>query len=112
FEISTAALMRFPGMIREEVECFHNIRSRYDGFKRSPWDEAECGHHYARAMASWALVLTCSGFDYDGRSGELRFGSDRGRRRHVFSTGDAWGTCVVDEAGAVVRLEVMEGSLS
>ena len=112
FEYTLAAGLAYEGDEDAALEIVRDIRERYDGFKRSPWDEAECGHHYARAMASWALVLTCSGFDYDGRSGELRFGSDRGRRRHVFSTGDAWGTCVVDEAGAVVRLEVMEGSLS
>ena len=29
-------------------------------------EEAECGHHYARAMASWAAVLALSGFRYHG----------------------------------------------
>ncbi len=53
FEHSTAALMLYSGMIDQGVESIGNIRSRYDGEKRNPWDEAECGHHYARAMASW-----------------------------------------------------------
>ena len=43
------------------------IRQRYDGNKRNPFDEAECGHHYARAMISWGLINAWSGFDYDAR---------------------------------------------
>ncbi len=66
FEHSTAALMLYSGMVEQGVESIRNIRSRYDGEKRNPWDEAECGHHYARAMASWTSVVALSGFHYDG----------------------------------------------
>ena len=34
-------------------QCVENVRRRYDGERRNPWDEPECGHHYARAMAAW-----------------------------------------------------------
>ena len=33
------------------------IRDRHDGRKRNPFSEPECGHHYARAMSSWAVIL-------------------------------------------------------
>jgi non-lysosomal glucosylceramidase len=66
FEHATAALMIFSGMANEGIECISNIRARYDGEKRNPWDEAECGHHYARAMASWTSFVALSGFQYDG----------------------------------------------
>ena len=66
FEHATAALMIYSGMVEEGVECIHNVRARYDGEKRSPWDEAECGHHYARAMASWTSFVALSGFQFDG----------------------------------------------
>jgi non-lysosomal glucosylceramidase len=66
FEYSTAAHMLYAGMVREGVECITNIRARYDGEKRNPWDEAECGHHYARAMAAWSGILALSGFRYHG----------------------------------------------
>ena len=39
----------------------------FPGRRRNPFDEAECGHHYARAMASWGLVVALTGFGYDGR---------------------------------------------
>ena len=65
-EHSTAALMFYSGMIPQGVEYVENLRARYDGVKRNPWDEAECGHHYARAMSSWSSVVALSGFHYEG----------------------------------------------
>jgi non-lysosomal glucosylceramidase len=65
-EHATAAMMMYAGMIDEGTEYIANTRARYDGEKRNPWDEAECGHHYARAMSSWSSVVALSGFKYDG----------------------------------------------
>ena len=45
------------------------MRERFSGRRRNPFDEAECGHHYGRALASWGLVLALAGFHYDGRDG-------------------------------------------
>jgi uncharacterized protein (DUF608 family) len=67
FEYSAAVLMLWHGMVDQGIECIANIRRRYDGERRNPWDEAECGHHYARAMAAWSAVLALSGFRYHGR---------------------------------------------
>lgn len=33
-----------------------DVRDRYDGRRRNPFNEVECGHHYVRSMASWGLV--------------------------------------------------------
>ena len=57
FEYTAAVGMIYEGMEEEGLQVMQNIRDRYDGAKRSPFDEAECGHHYARAMASWASVV-------------------------------------------------------
>jgi non-lysosomal glucosylceramidase len=65
-EYSVAALMFYNGMAAQGTEYIQNLRSRYDGVKRNPWDEAECGHHYARAMSSWTSIVALSGFEYDG----------------------------------------------
>jgi hypothetical protein len=40
-------------------------RDRYDGRVRNPFDEYECGHWYARAMSSYALLFGLSGARYD-----------------------------------------------
>ena len=70
-EYTAAVLMLYHGMEKEGAECIASIRARYDGEKRNPWDEAECGHHYARAMAAWSGILALSGFRYDGRTGGI-----------------------------------------
>ena len=41
------------------------IRQRYNGQWRNPFDEYECGHWYARAMASYGLLQALSGARYD-----------------------------------------------
>lgn len=94
FEHSTAALMIYSGMVNEGVECIHNIRARYDGEKRSPWDEAECGHHYARAMASWTSFVAASGFSYHGAHASVVAVPRVPHEKFscFWATGTGWGT--------------------
>ncbi len=61
FEYSAAILMLQQGMLKEGLQAIAAIRRRYDGERRNPWDEAECGHHYARAMASWSAIVATVG---------------------------------------------------
>jgi len=116
FEHATAALMAYSGMVPQAVECIGNIRARYDGEKRNPWDEAECGHHYARAMASWSSVVALSGFDYDGGRGALSVVPRvaHSNFRCFWSNGTGWGTFSYEPAGGGTRfvLEVMAGKLT
>ncbi|MCP5120211.1 MAG: hypothetical protein GY953_56160, partial [bacterium] len=88
-----------------------NVRARYDGRRRSPFDEAECGHHYARAMASWAAVLALSGFHYSGVEKAMTFSSGDGQ--FFWSNGYAWGSCQLKVAGgeAEALLDVRGGEL-
>jgi hypothetical protein len=86
--------MLYEGQIESGVKVITNIRERYDGLKRNPFDEAECGHHYARAMASWAAVLALSGFHYSAVNHHLQFSAQAGR--HFWSNGYAWGTCKIN----------------
>ena len=79
FEYTAAVGMLYEGMTDEGLLCIKNIRDRYDGRKRSPFDEAECGHHYARAMASWAAVLALSGFHYSAPQATMTLNAQEGR---------------------------------
>ena len=115
FEYSAAALMIFSGMVKEGIECVGNIRARYDGVKRNAWDEAECGHHYARAMAAWTSFAALSGFSYDGLKAEVAatppiFGADF---QSFWSTGTGWGTYSLRSSKGRSRftLEVLMGTL-
>ena len=70
-EYAAAILMMKYGMVNEGVECIANIRARYDGEKANPYNEAEYGRHYARAMASWGAIPMLSGFLYNAPAREL-----------------------------------------
>ena len=111
FEYAAAVHMLYEGMVDEGLRCMAAVRARYDGRRRNPFDEAECGHHYARAMDTWGAVLALSGFRYSAVRGLMRFRAAPGR--HFWSTGYAWGTCEVAavDGGLEVALEVAHGEL-
>ena len=89
------------------------IRERYDGKKRSRFDEAECGHHYGRALASWAHVLALTGFEYSGVTGTIKFAAATESTTWFWSNGNAWGTVVQTpgEGKIAVKLQVCGGVL-
>jgi non-lysosomal glucosylceramidase len=115
-EYLVAALMMNWGMVTEGVKCVENIRSRYDGEKRNPWDEPECGHHYARAMSSWSTVVALSGFLYDGAAAAVvavpKIPADT--FKCFWATGTGWGTYALhqDRGHTVFNLEVLSGTLA
>jgi uncharacterized protein (DUF608 family) len=92
FEYAAAVGMIQEGMVRQGLDCIAAVRARYDGRKRSPFDEAECGHHYARAMASWSAVLALTGFDYSAVDASMAFSATGAASTFFWSTGWAWGT--------------------
>ena len=108
FEYTAAMGMIYEGMEPEGLEVIRNIRNRYDGAKRSPFNEAECGHHYARAMASWASVIALSGFQYSAIDNSMTFTSKPGT--YFWSNGSAWGTCKVFQNTA--ELNVLSGEIA
>ena len=61
FEYVVAALLAWDGQAAAAEKVVRDIRDRYDGRKRNPFDEAECGHHYARALAAWTVLKAFSG---------------------------------------------------
>lgn len=85
------------------------VRERFTGARRNPFDEAECGHHYARALASWGLVVAMTGFSYDARSGVMSFAESAAPATWFWSAGDSWGI-LRQSAGTPPRLEVLHGS--
>ena len=113
FEYTAAVHMLQEGHTDDGLTVIRAIRSRYDGRRRNPFDEAECGHHYARAMASWAAVLALTGFDYSGVEERLRFARSDTPCRWFWSLGHAWGTLTQAPAdeGVDATVEVLHGTL-
>ena len=115
-EHSTAALMFFLGMTEQGVEYIENVRSRFDGAKRNPWDECEAGHHYVRALASWSSVVALSGFQYDaGLAHVTATPRYEGSSFQCFwATGTGWGTYSLHPSGERnlhFTLRILSGSL-
>ena len=115
FEYTAAIGMLYEGDLDIGLKCIAAIRDRYDGQKRNPFDEAECGHHYARAMVSWAAILALTGFQYSGVDKTLAFAAPAQACKHFWSNGYAWGTCNLSPnaaGGCAVEFTVLSGEIA
>ena len=93
-EYEVATLLVYEGMVDEALAIVRAVAERHDGRRRNPWNEVECGHHYARSMASWGLVVALSGFTFDMAKGEMSFAPrvrPEGDFQCFWSTGRGWG---------------------
>ena len=101
-EYQVAGHMVWEGMLTEALAICRAVHDRYHPAKRNPWNEVECGDHYARGMASYGVFLALCGFEYDGPKGRLGFAPKLGAAdfRAAFTTAEGWGTFrQKDEAG-------------
>ncbi|MDD5350049.1 MAG: GH116 family glycosyl hydrolase [Chthoniobacteraceae bacterium] len=64
-EYQVASHLLSMGRVDEGLQIVRAVRARYDGRIRNPFNEYECGHWYARAMASYALLQGLTGARYD-----------------------------------------------
>ena len=70
-EYQVASHLMLLGKVREGLSIVKALRDRYSGDIRNPYDEYECGHFYARAMASYGLLQGYGGLWYDARTKTL-----------------------------------------
>jgi uncharacterized protein (DUF608 family) len=117
-EYHVAAELIYNGWLDEGLRIVKALRDRHDGLRRNPWDEVECGHHYARSMSSWAVLLALSGQqttpDTLSFDPVLEASSDPNVFQCFWSNGRAWGSYRQqrdDQNGWTPTLEVLGGSL-
>ena len=114
-EYQVAAHLIAEGMVDAGLAIVKGVRDRYRGDRRNPWDEIECGHHYARSMASYALLLALSGFRYHAAEQSIGFEPRifADDFRCFFSVDAAWGlySQKVADAKAELSLRVDYGDL-
>lgn len=99
------------GLLEEGLTVIKSIRDRFDGFGRNPWDEFECGHHYARSMASYGALIALTGFEFDKGQGFIGFSPKiQAEPFHTFwSLDSVWGTYT--QTKNEVQLKVLWGVL-
>lgn len=120
-EYQVAAHMIHEGLIEAGFAIIKAARDRYDGIprppiQRNPWNEIECGGHYARAMSSGSFLPVLAGWEYDGPRQAVRF-----MPRHTpenfkafFTAAEGWGSLSQSREGPSQRNEisVLEGRLA
>jgi non-lysosomal glucosylceramidase len=92
-EYQVASHLIYEGWLEEGLAIVKAVRERHDGYRRNPWDEVECGHHYIRSMSSWGLMIALSGFQgsIPDRSISFRPGLNVTAFQTFFCNGNAWG---------------------
>lgn len=111
-EYTLATALVQAGRPDQAEQVVADVRQRYDGIRRNPYDEIECGHHYVRAMASWGTFLAWSGIRYDGVERTLYCG-ERGAPitgQRFFATGAGYGLVTFSPGAA--EIEVRAGSMT
>lgn len=113
FEYTAAVGMIQDGDRTKAVTIIDAIRARYNGLRRNPFNEAECGHHYARAMASWSAFVAWNGFNYNAQSKTFTIDLAEAEGSTFWSTGSASGAWRQQRTGSdlVAELTVTEGTI-
>ena len=106
-EYQVASHLASFGCREEALDILKTLRARYDGHRRNPYDEYECGHWYARALASYSLLHGFTGVRYDAVTGTLF--AENGEYRVFLSTEKGYG--IVTAEGGRVDLEVLHGQI-
>ena len=114
-EYQVASHLIYEGFVEEGLAIVKGVRARHDGYRRNPWNEFECGSHYARSLASWAVLTALSGYRFDLPHKTLGF-APRLRAddwRSFWSVGTGWGTYSqrLGEDGGEATLNVIYGAL-
>jgi len=113
-EYQYAAHLLFEGMTTEALTVVESARRRHDGERRNPWNEPECGHHYARPMASWALLIALGGFHYSGVERRLTLAPRVPARnfRSFWTIPSGWGSFSIASASHSIEVQAVEGSMT
>lgn len=90
-EYQVASHLMFSGQVEKGLDIVRACRDRYDGRTRNPFNEYECGHWYARAMASYGLLQGLTGARYDAVEQVLYIDSKIGDFTSFLSTETGFG---------------------
>jgi len=104
-EYQVAGGMVWEDMLDEALTICDGIQSRYHPSKHNPYNEVECGDHYARAFASWGVYTALAGYEYHGPKGHIGFAprSTPENFRAAFTAAEGWGTFAQERSAGKQR---------
>jgi len=103
-EYQVASHLMFKSEVEKGLEIVRTCRMRYDGRVRNPFDEFECGHWYARALSSYALLQALTGVRFDAVSGTLFIDSRIGNFTSFLSTETGFGNVGLKSGKPFIRV--------
>jgi non-lysosomal glucosylceramidase len=108
FEYQAAGHMIWEGLLQEGLAVTRAIHDRYHPRHRNPWNEVECGDHYARSMASYGVFLAACGFAYHGPRGHVGFAPrlSPDNFKAAFTAAEGWGSFQQQVAGGIRTAEI------
>lgn len=108
FEYQAAGHMIWEGLVPEGLAVTRAVHDRYSGTRRNPWNEVECGDHYARSMASYGVFLAACGYEYHGPNAHLAFAPRLSPEnfKAAFTTSTGWGSYTQRDEGGGMRAEI------
>lgn len=109
-EYQVATCLAYEGYEREAFDIVKAVRERYNGKNRNPFNEVECGNHYARSLASYGLLLAYSGFTFDMTKKQIAFKAKELPYTTFFTTAQGFGLCHID--GNEYRVQMLYGDLN
>ncbi len=113
FEHQVAGHMIWEGkpgsdLVKQGLAIERAVHDRYHGSKRNPWNEVECGDHYARSMASYGVFLAACGFAYNGPEGHIGFAPKLTPEnfKAAFTAAEGWGSFSQKMEGGNLNAEI------
>lgn len=108
FEHQLSGHMIWENMLLEGFAIERAIHDRYHAIRRNPWNEVECGDHYARSMASYGVFLAACGFEYVGPKGHIGFAPRLTPEnfKAPFTSAEGWGSYEQKSEGSGQRAKV------
>jgi uncharacterized protein (DUF608 family) len=91
-EYQVAAHLMLMNKVDEALDIVRTCRDRYDGRRRNPFNEYECGHWYARALSSYGMLQGLTGLRFDAVEKTLYIDSKVGDFTSFLSTETGFGT--------------------
>ena len=94
FEHQVAGHMIWEGLTLEGFAVERAVHDRYHASRRNPWNEVECGDHYARSMASYGVYVAACGFEYHGPKAHIGFAPKLSPENFkcAFTSAEGWGS--------------------
>jgi len=104
-EYQVASHLMMFGEVEKGLDIVQTLRKRHDGVRRNPFNEYECGHWYARALASYGLLQGLTGARYDAVTKTLYVDSKVGDFRSFLSTNTGFGTVIFKDGKATLDVK-------